>query len=97
MPTNSDKWKDSQESGVGKTGSKFYVLRVPRTSFLVAGAFLIQNMRLTPFLCHLLLQYFHYLHDNFVELICFQMTYSIQDDAHIGGKDVVRANIAPLL
>ena len=97
MPTNSDKWKDSLESGVGKTGSKFYVLRVPRTSFLVAGTFLIQNIPLTPFLCHLLLQYFDYLHDNFVELICFQMTYSIQDDAHIGGKDAVRANIAPLL
>jgi len=36
-------------TATGKTGSKFYVLRVPRTSFLVAGTFLIQNMRLTPF------------------------------------------------
>ena len=75
---------------------------VPHSSFLApsswsAAPFLFANICLTRFLCHLLLQYFDYLHDNFVELSCFQVTYSIQDDAHIGGKDAVRTNIAPLL
>jgi hypothetical protein len=41
-----------------------------------------------------LLQYPGNLLDNFVELVRFQMTYSIQDDAHINGKDAIWTNIA---